>query len=103
MNAEPNTIWDVLSRVTPADLPVIILLCIFFVAALIVAIAVTVSNTAIRIHKSRLEAALKRELVDRGFSAEEITRIVESTSTPQNARRKLGGSMRVKEASHVDI
>jgi SOS response regulatory protein OraA/RecX len=53
---------------------------------LIIVITVAVSKTICRVQKNRLEDSLKRELVDRGFSVEEIERIVQA-SAGKTARR----------------
>lgn len=51
---------------------------LFFI---VLAIIVTTGVVFIAIHRRRVEAALKRELLDRGLSAEEIATIIRATST----------------------
>jgi hypothetical protein len=76
MNAQPHSIWDALSQVSSPDMPVIILIVVAVATLLIIAITVTVSKTIYGMHKNRLENTLKRELVERGLSVDEIERIV---------------------------
>jgi hypothetical protein len=54
---------------------------IFFGSIALVMIAWIVSRAVQRIHRARLEDSLKRELVERGMSAEDIVGIVQASST----------------------
>jgi len=48
-------------------------------------IVACLSTTINSLHRRRTELALKRELVDRGMSAEEIAQIIEAGSSPDDA------------------
>jgi hypothetical protein len=67
-----NSISDLVTRLSPND--VIPLLAISLSA--IVGLIAIISALIYRIHKNRLEVALKRELLDRGMSADEIAMVV---------------------------
>jgi hypothetical protein len=56
----------------------VFMLPLFFI---VLAIIVTIGLVSVAIHRRRVEAALKRELLDRGLSAEEIATIIRATST----------------------
>jgi hypothetical protein len=60
----------------------LIVMPLFFI---VLAIIVTTGIVFIAVHRRRVEAALKRELLDRGMSAEEIATIIAATSTRCNA------------------
>lgn len=100
MHAEPTSIVEVLSRINGGDLAAIAVIFMGLVVVTIVVIAVTIQ----KIHKNRLDDALKRELVERGFSAEEIARIIESAPPQQSLLRQiLRGCATAKESRHVHV
>ena len=80
MSIELATVWDWLGQTPAGDRAPLLAISGVMVILLIIVIAVIVSKTACRIQKARLENGLKRELVDRGFSAEEIERIVRASA-----------------------
>lgn len=67
-----SSINDLVARLSPND--AIPLLAIILTA--IVGVIAIISSLIYRIHKNRLEVSLKRELLDRGMSADEIATIV---------------------------
>lgn len=73
MHATPTNFWEWISRgVAAGDVTAIVILSIFAIVGIVAIISVTVY----RIHKNRLDDALKRELLDRGLTAEEIATVV---------------------------
>jgi hypothetical protein len=65
----------------PGDrLPVLVVGIVFSAFALISFMAI-VSITIYKLHKNRLEIALKRELVERGMSPDEIATIIRAKPT----------------------
>jgi hypothetical protein len=103
MNAEPQTIWDSIIQIAAADRAALIALFIIVATLIIVVIAVIASKTVYRMHKNRLEDALKRELIERGFSADEIATIVESSAAPKNPQPEVRGCATPKENKHVHV
>ena len=101
MNVEPNTIWDTVNQISGADLAMIVTMFFFFATLLIIMITVTVSKTVYRMQKNRLEAALKRELVDRGFSATEIVEIIAASASPGAVLPTKRGRETPKEIEHA--
>jgi hypothetical protein len=99
MNAEPITIWDLLTRVNGSDLAGVIVVAMALAVATIFIIAMTVQQ----MHKNRLDDELKRDLVERGFAAEEIARIVESSPPQRSLRQLLRGRCTPKEPSHARV
>jgi hypothetical protein len=72
MRPVPTNFWEWMSRAAADDVTAIVVLSIFAIVGIVAILAVTVH----RIHKNRLDDALKRELLDRGMSAEEIALVV---------------------------
>jgi hypothetical protein len=64
--------WEWLSALGPGELLPVIIMGMF---ALILAITV-ICGTICQIHKNRLADSLKRELLDRGMTADEIATVV---------------------------
>jgi hypothetical protein len=59
---------------------VLMIVSIVFGSLLIISIVGIVSAVARSIHHRRLEIELKRELIDRGMSADEVARVVEASA-----------------------
>jgi len=49
---------------------------------------VFLSATIISIHNRRMDAAMKREMIERGMSAEEISKIIESAAPPEDGTQR---------------
>jgi hypothetical protein len=76
MHSVPSNFWQwytSLSEDSQAIIPV-------FGAMLICVVLTIIATTIYKIHKTRTEDALKRELLDRGMSAEEIATIIAAKS-----------------------
>jgi hypothetical protein len=50
----------------------------------IITLAFYVSNYASGVHRRRVEADLKRDMLDRGMSADEIVKVIESSSPSED-------------------
>ena len=51
----------------------------------IVTLACIISSVVSKAHQRRIEAELKREMLDRGMSAEEVARVIEATAPDEMA------------------
>lgn len=51
-------------------------------------IVVFVSSTIDSMHRRRLETDMKREMIERGMSADEIAKIIESASPPEDGTQR---------------
>jgi len=98
MQAESGSFWEWMGSLSSADSTTIMVMSILAIIGIVTIIAVTIWT----IHKNRLEDALKRDLVERGFSVEEIERIVKASGPPQGLWPKRRRCSMPKEASHVD-
>lgn len=74
MNASSGNFWDWLPKLNDGDATAILILSIFAIVGIVGIISLTVC----RVHKNRLEDTLKRELLDRGMTAEEIATVINS-------------------------
>jgi hypothetical protein len=78
MNSIPSSFWGWVASLDDG-----LIFAFIFFASLLVALTVAfVSVTIYKMHKNRLDDALKRELLDRGMSAEEIAAVICATPTP---------------------
>ena len=80
MGTTNHSLWDVLMQLTAGDLAMVITLGVFFCMIMIVVIVAAVARTIHQMHKHRLDDAFKRDLVEQGFTADEITKIVEASA-----------------------
>jgi hypothetical protein len=83
MRSMPDNFWNWFSKFNAEDITgLVAVVAVFSVAAVgIICVAVY------KIHKTRTENALKRELLDRGLSADEIATIICAKSDAGVARR----------------
>jgi hypothetical protein len=66
----------------------LLLIIIGCATGVICTIVVFVSSTITSIHNRRVEANLKREMIERGMSAEEITKIIEAAMPSEDATQR---------------
>jgi hypothetical protein len=76
VHSDPTNIWQWPASLTQDEREMII----FFGTVALVLITWMVTWAVQKIHRARMEDALKRELVERGMSASEIIGIIEATS-----------------------
>jgi hypothetical protein len=58
----------------------------------------TISATINSIHHRRVEADMKREMIERGMSADEITKVIEAAMPPEDATQRWIASWAKKKA-----
>lgn len=51
-------------------------------------LAVFISGTINSVHRRRLEADMKRDMLDRGMSADEITKVIEAAAPPEDGTQR---------------
>jgi hypothetical protein len=64
---------------------VVVLVVVGCVTGVIISLAGIAAGVANAVHRRRLEESLKRELLDRGMSADEIVKVVEAAPPPEDA------------------
>lgn len=90
MNSVSGDFWSWFSKFNADDVTSFIaIVLVFSVTALGI-----VCLTVYLVHKNRAEIALKRELLDRGLSADEIATIIRATSPKSLPRGWTKGQMR---------
>jgi hypothetical protein len=82
MHSVPNDFWSWFSKLNAEDVAGLIAI----IGAVVVGTVGVVCVTIYKVHRSRTEDAMKRELLDRGLSADEIATIVSAT-TPKSLPR----------------
>ena len=58
------------------------------VVILIISLTSIISNTVNSMHRRRVEEELKQDMLDRGMSADDITKIIEAAPQPENAAER---------------
>ena len=61
------------------------------VTGIVITIVVSLCGMLVRLQRQRVEAELKREMLDRGMTAEEIARVVESSQPKDFLERWASG------------
>jgi hypothetical protein len=64
---------------------VLILTVIGCATGIVIALTALVLSLINATHRRRIEAELKREMLDRGMSAEEVVKVIESAAPPEDA------------------
>jgi hypothetical protein len=77
MQTVPNNLWELVAALDEG----LIFAVLFFAMAGLVAIVITVFAAIYAMHKNRLQDLLKRELLDRGMSADEIVAVIRAKPT----------------------
>jgi hypothetical protein len=101
MNSVPTNLWEWLAPIQPDERFALCITSVVVGLTAVVCIIGLISHTVGKIHRTRVEAALKRELLDRGLSAEEIVNIVEASASPQGLRLRVLGRAAPKETGHA--
>ena len=73
MNSVPGSFWEWLASLDSGERTGLTLMCIVAFVFMVWMFLVTVY----KIHTNRMEDSLKRELLDRGMSADEIAQVVQ--------------------------
>lgn len=79
MNAVPTNLWQWLAPIDADDRFALCITMVVFGILALVFIVGLITHAIGTIHRTRLEAALKRELLDRGLSVEEIATVISAT------------------------
>ncbi|QDU87363.1 hypothetical protein Pla175_07220 [Pirellulimonas nuda] len=78
---DPQASWlqNLLGQLNGSDLVAVVLLSILCVTGVAIVITVVSTLTIKTIHRRSAETQLKREMLDRGFSVDEIVKLIEAT------------------------
>jgi hypothetical protein len=68
---------------------VVVLVAMGCALVLTISVAGIIAGVATAIHKRRSEEGLKRDMLDRGMSADEIAKVIESARGPEDALGRL--------------
>ncbi len=91
--AETGAWSDILSGIGPDQRFGLLMIAMAFGMGCILGLAGIVSGTIGSIHRRRSEMDLKREMIERGMSADEITKIIESAPPPEDATQRWIASL----------
>ena len=75
---------------------VLLLVSIGCLTGVIIFIAALIAGTMRKMRQAKLDDDLKREMIERGMSAEEITQVIEAESPPEDYLNRLLDSRRKK-------
>ena len=85
----PSDRWtEVFFGLDPEQRFVLLIVGIGCATGIILGLAGIISGTMSSVHRRRIEADMKREMLDRGMSADEITKIIEAASPPEDATQR---------------
>jgi hypothetical protein len=86
VQTEPSSIVQWITSFGPGErLPLLIVALIFGIFAIVFVVTIA-AGTIYKMHKNRLDDSLKRELLERGMSAEEIATVI---AVKPNKRARL--------------
>jgi hypothetical protein len=71
---------------------VVVLVAIGCALVLTISLAGILAGVATTIHKRRSEVGLKRDMLDRGMSADDIAKVIESARGPEDALGRLAAN-----------
>jgi hypothetical protein len=86
--AATGGLTDVLVGIDPDKRFVLLLVLVGLAFGLVLGVAGIVSGTINSLHRRRSELDLKREMIERGMSADEIEKIIEAAAPPEDATER---------------
>jgi len=88
-NSQPRDEWTTtFFGLDPDNRFTLLIVAIGCATGVLCTLVVFASSTINSIHRRRVEADMKREMIERGLSADEITKIVESAMPPEDATQR---------------
>jgi hypothetical protein len=75
----------------------VIIVAIVCLAAVLLGTFGIISSAINTVHRRRAEMELKREMIDRGMSADEIAKVIESAAPPEDATQRWIASWACKK------
>lgn len=94
-----GSIFDSLSDLNLNNRFALIVVVVGCATGVICTLVVFASTTINSMHRRRLEADMKREMIERGMSADEITKIIEAASPPEDGTQRWIASWANKKKS----
>ena len=79
---------DTLSELDPSKRFALIVVVVGCATGVICTLVVFISGTINSIHHRRVETDMKREMIERGMSADEITKVIEAAMPPEDATQR---------------
>ena len=86
-----------LNDLNPNNRFALIVVVVGCATGIICTLIVTISTTINSIHHRRVEADMKREMIERGMSADEITQVIEAAMPPEDATQRWIASWATKK------
>jgi hypothetical protein len=84
-----STGWsDWFQGISPEDRIGLLIVSVGCAVGLILGLAGIVSGTIGSIHRRRMEMDFKRDMIERGMNADDITKIIESATPPEDATQR---------------
>jgi hypothetical protein len=77
-----------LQELDPSKRFALIIVAIGCATGVICTLVVFISSTINSIHHRRVEADMKRDMIERGMSADEITKVIEAAMPPEDATQR---------------
>src|SRR6187399_2095543 len=87
-----------LSELDPNKQFALIVVVVGCATGVICTLVVFIASTINSIHHRRVEADMKREMIERGMSADEITKVIEAAMPPEDATQRWIASWAKKKA-----
>jgi hypothetical protein len=89
---------DLLTGLNPNNRFALIVVVVGCATGIICTLITVISSTINSIHHRRVEADMKREMIERGMSADEITKVIEAAMPPEDAAQRWIASWAKKKA-----
>jgi hypothetical protein len=80
---------------------VIVLVLVGCATGLVLGLAGIISGTVSSVHRRRVETEMKRDLVERGMSADEVAKVIECATPPEDATERWIASWACKNKKNT--
>jgi hypothetical protein len=88
INAQMASLYDLLNGIDPNQRWLLLVIVIGCSVGLILGTVGIVASTIRSVQRNRAEIQLKREMIDRGMSADEIAKIIEAATPPEDGYQR---------------
>jgi hypothetical protein len=88
---------EIFSGLDPSKRFALVVVVIGCATGVLCTLVVFISSTIMSIHHCRIEADMKRDMIERGMSADEIAKVIEAAPPPEDATQRWVASWATKK------
>ena len=84
-----HSIFELIQGLEPDERAALAFVVVGCTTGIVITTVVTMTSMIARVHRHRVEAELKRDMLDRGLTADEIATVISATAAPTDVSGKV--------------